>query len=710
MKSIKKNLRTLNNKGVAMVSVMIVATVCLLIATIVLEITYTSLLSRRVYTASNNTMYSAETAVDDMETVLQSIAVYSIKQNQSNPNESFVDIVESSLLAAAGTSSLTDTASIANYMYNNLDPYYKKMFSVDGTWDEATKTGVLDDTKFNVVVVKKQDGIATAGKGSLAIQVQFSYEDEKGFISDIKTDLVINDVTMRKSASNFALGSYSMFSGGGMKVVNPEGGNAINNNHKFYYKQEGNAYIGTMADDAPLALEVDIGTVIDFNGEFVEVNGDITLAEHSAVWFSGDGAQINVKGTIYIDKTAALVINEGVDLLCQDIVIVDGSSQWSIFSPGTSSYGNYNTGRVYTGFFPYNATQESKIKDNFNGVGYEDDFKNNRTGGCVILKKSDSQGYVLEYDSTSKKFKTLGTAVTLGDTKISYDKYYMAEAKTTAWTYDNQEIITDPEFDRVINVPLAYFQCKAGESALDYSNGYYIDPPGITRSIIRNTYPGLAGASPTGISSVNGLTASEIKASGGFKQFSNRESSTGYVLSAPFSLNGVSYNAVYFKVGMDGPGDVLHGQNSDIIMGCSWDKVRVQLAGGQFVGCVISGAYCQYEFNQADRYTCGYSILNAKDDMSDADALKIDQVMEELQYITFMRKDNPANQFSSLSCLYNTEQERYDYAYQYLSMDSLIVGGMKAFISDAGGSTAGSVTISDNSMYDFISVENWTQY
>ena len=133
MKSKTDKLTVTNNRGVAMVSVMIIATVCFLVATIVLEITYTSLLSRKVYRTSNDTMYSAEAAVDDMETVLQSIAVYSIKENKTDPSRHFVDVVEETLKKASGATALTDTATVSDYIYNNLDPYYKKMFSKDGT-------------------------------------------------------------------------------------------------------------------------------------------------------------------------------------------------------------------------------------------------------------------------------------------------------------------------------------------------------------------------------------------------------------------------------------------------------------------------------------------------------------------------------------------------------------------------------------------------
>ena len=53
-----------DNRGIALVSVMVLLTVCMLLATVIIEITYSSMISRRVNTRSDNNFYSAESAVD----------------------------------------------------------------------------------------------------------------------------------------------------------------------------------------------------------------------------------------------------------------------------------------------------------------------------------------------------------------------------------------------------------------------------------------------------------------------------------------------------------------------------------------------------------------------------------------------------------------------------------------------------------------------
>lgn len=695
---LNRKMKKPDNRGIAMVSVMIVTTVCLLVATIVLEITYTSLLSRKVYKTANDNLYSAESAIDDMEAVLQSIAVFSVNKNKSNPSESFINIAEETLLTSSGASSINDTEKIADYIYSQLDDHYKEAFKVSGSDDY-----VRDSEKFDVTLIKRSSAASDGSSGSLAITVSFEYEDEKGFISKISTDLVLNDITKRKSASDYSMGSYSMFTGGGITIT---GNDSMTNDKKQnVFKQEGNAYIGTMADEAPLAFTIE-NCVVDLAGAVI-VNGDIRITNGGALCLTageddnGAKTEVTVKGKIYIDKTSALVINEGIDFMCQDIVLVDGTTERSAFDKDSDSYISYDGVSTYKSFFPFKASSSSEIQNGTEvAATVYDDFVNGNIGGCVLIAKNNN-AYVAQYTGTG--WKLLGTgAPTANNALINSNPLCMAEAKTTIRTYDNQEIIVDPELAKFVNCQLLYMQGKTlPNSAMIYNSARYIMQDDATKSIIKSTFNlGLGGSDCDGLSSVNGLTTTEILGSLG-------TGGDGFTLSSPISLNGNVYNNVKFKVGVstDAAQNVTISDPS-IVFACLWDAYTVQCNGGYYVGIFISGDKCEYK-PMGHKYSIGYSILGAMSDASSAASAQLTQLMDDLQYVTFIRDSGltAANGYFNINGV-----NLYDYGYQLCMLDNLFMGGMKSFSTGSGSSAGGTVTMDSNSMYDFITVENWTQY
>ncbi|MGN0164976.1 MAG: hypothetical protein ACI39R_02235 [Lachnospiraceae bacterium] len=691
-------MKKINDKGIALVSVMIVATVCLLVATIVLEITYTSLLSRKVYKTSNDNMYTAESAVDDMESVLQSIAVYAVKRNNANPTESFINIAEDVLLEASGASDLSEHEKIADYIYSQLDSQYKEIFRDK---DDAGNV-VRDPEKFSVTAVKRSQTEANGSSGSLAITVSFEYENDKGFLTRISTDLVLNDVTKRKTASDYSIGSYSMFTGGGITVT----GNDIVSNDKKQnvFKQEGNTYIGTMADEAPTAFIID-NSVVDLAGAAI-VNGDIYIKNQGVLCFTsgkddnGARTEVTVKGKIYIDSTSALVINEDIDFMCQDIILVDGSSERSAFDTSENSYINYNGTSTFNAMFPYNAETAADIQDGVNiKANVYDEFANKSIGGCILVAKN-KKAYVAQFTNTGWKLLGDGAPAT-NSALINANPLCIAEAKTTIRTYDNKEVVVDPELAKFVNCQLLYMQGKTlPNSAMIFNSARYIMQGDSTRTIVKNDVDfGLGGSSAESFSSVNGMTTTEVSSklsSGG----------DGFTLTNPISLNGNSYTSVKFKVGVssDAAQNVTISDPS-IVFACLWDAYTVQCNGGYYVGIFISADKCEYK-PMGHKYSIGYSILGAMNDTSNSESSKLVQLMDDLQYVTFVRDSG----LTKNNGYFNVNGvDLYDYGYRLCMIDNLFKGGMTAFSASSGSGTGGSVTMDSNSMYDFIGVENWTQ-
>jgi cell division GTPase FtsZ len=96
-----------------------------MIATVVLQLTYRSLLSRGVNKKSDDNFYSSESALDDIETVLQNIAVNSINsvQSDSSGNTTFINAAQAALVNVTGASDVSslDNTQISEYIFNQLD-------------------------------------------------------------------------------------------------------------------------------------------------------------------------------------------------------------------------------------------------------------------------------------------------------------------------------------------------------------------------------------------------------------------------------------------------------------------------------------------------------------------------------------------------------------------------------------------------------------
>lgn len=694
-----------DNSGVALVSVMVVATVCLLVATIVLELTYTSLMSRRVNKMANTNFYSAESAVDNLETILQSVAVYASKAMESDSSKQFVDAAADTLVNSAGATDLSDTAAISEYLFDSLDDEYKKILGTEAGVDADGKPYyVYDDTKFVVSAVTKREASDSSTKGSLTLSVKLSYENEKGFLTNISTDLVMNDVTRRKPASAYAMGSYSMFTGGGVEFR----GNDTSNSQLPVFVQQGNVYVGTMQNSSTAMNITD--SAVYLTGAAI-INGDVYIKGKSVLNFtagmddSGSRTEVTVRGTVYIDKTAALVIDEDIDFCCKDIVIVDGSTQKSVWD-GDYAYAAYDGSSSFKSHFPYDVTSVEGIT---NGVTSSVDkklnatFDNGTTGGCVLIA-SGNEAYVAKYNGTAWKILKDGAEATTS-ALINHSDQCVARAKATIWTYDNKQVVVDAEMAEFVNVQLLYFQRNSASNTALHAWYAQIIKHDATTQITRGDLPiTLGGASMSKLSSISTADSTTALLSGNLMT-PNPSSDIFGITFASMGLGNITLDTntltgVMFKIGnIQDCAKNIPDDNSRILLACTYDDYTVQQNGGTLVGILISADKCKYDVN-GRMVTTACSILNAKDDATGTAKTQIDNLFSELQYVTFMREPNNTTQ-------YYAGGVNYREYYQLTMLDSLFTGGMKSFTSDGGSSSGGDVTMDITNMYDFISVENW---
>ena len=678
-----------DNRGIALISVIIVGLVCALIASVVLEITYSSLQSRKVYKAATETNYVAEGAVDDMESVVQNLAYYAVSKNSADVSKTFITVAAQTLATASGASTSFNTADdynkVADYIYSNMTEDYKKMFGAKDDSGNYVRNAEL----FSVDGIEKDTSSDT---GKLAISVAFAYEDEDGFQTRISTDLVLNDITTRKAASDYALGSYSMFSGGGAKFTDGSG-DQHGNGKSNYFKQNGNAYIGTMGKEAPKALQIDYSTV-DFAGATI-INGDVYLNNQSVLMFSSnDKEEITIYGTVYIDSTSVLIISENVDFMCKDIVITDASGyQTSVFDGAVPVY--YNGTSVYKSLFPFDKTDSSQLNTTSENHIIEE-FRQKQVGGCVMIKKSD-KAYVAQYDTAKKKWKLLGNNAPSVSCLINHDETSVPKAKSTIWSFNGEEVQCDCEMGSFMNMQVFYWQYKSGNACLYSHTAAIFDS--IEDEVSKgNVNINIGGAVPDMLYGIGTKTTTELNSIyGSSNKFNDGKLYLSAIGVADLIIDGNTYNVMKLKLGnIQDVGENLELGDNSILLGCCWQAYTVQ-GKGNFCGIAMSAECTTYKVN--DGKMEAYSILS----IPDSEKATRDQLMNKLSYCCLLR-------FSSVGTTSGNGaafSAYHDDLYKLAMLENLFVGGMKSFTSDSSSGSAGSVSVNTSNMYDFITIENW---
>ncbi len=694
-----------DNRGIALASVMIVMTVCLLIATIVLEITYTSLMSRRVNKFANNNFYTSESALGDIETVLQNVATFTMQQMKSGGSTEFIDTATDTIVKSAGATSLSDTDAISRYLFSQLDNDTKKML---GKLD-STGNYVYDDTKFKVTTIQKKTGTSSTMKSRLVFGVELKYLDpDTNYETNIHTDLVMNDVVHRTPAAAYSLGSYAMFTGGGANFSG--NGDTINGSYSCFL-QEGNSYIGMMSDEAPTSMKIK-GCSVVFDGNRVIINGDVYV-EDGALIFSGEKitsatseqyTEIDIRGTLYINKDAVVVISDGVDLMVRDIVLVDGATKKSVFTDGVS-YLNVGGNTSYNCLYPYQVTKSDDLKG-LSEAQYVTDWHpgSRAASGCIMGYSKDSgTSTVLEYKSDGKWYYA-GTNNSFGGL-INYSTYFMPSALTTVYGYDGTKNNVDSEMSNFINMEVLYWQYKNGNGGpLDYSKARYIKSiagaGGVSRGSITYTNP--AGYTFKDVSVIDGITTSKIKSSYG--SLLKPDNYYQNIVSGKTVLGKSLTGAVIF-VGSNG-GFVVNDAvgNNALSLTTAWAPYTLGLNTGSFVGLNLSASKISFTAMGKGVVT-SYSMVNGSTEGDD-----LEEVVDSLKYLNFLGddilgKDGNGTQYYNIT---GGETGSWNEFYALGSIDSLYKGGLDAFFSESGSDTSGGdVTVSSSNMYNFITVENW---
>ncbi len=716
------NLKS-SNRGVALVSVLIALTVCLLVATVVLEITYTSLLSRKVNKYSNDNFYSSETALDDVETVLQNVAVYTMNQLKTESSTEFIESAASTLLASSNATSLDDTDAISQYLFSQLTEETKAVLGKQTEALDGTTTYEYDSSKFKITTVEKDITTSSSSKSTLTFSVELNYIDpDTNYETRIATDLVMNDVTHRTPASAYSIGSYSMFTGGGATFS----GNDANNHYRSCYLQEGNAYIGMMVSEAPKAVDVN-GCSLVFDGNRVIINGDVYV-NNGALIFSGDSVttdgtttktQVDIRGTIYINNDSVLIIGDGVDFMCEDIVLVNGDEQWSVFDTSKKTYIN-KAKDYYETVYPYdyasfsseNDTNKTSVltTDDLKANGYLrilDDFYNKSTSGCIMGYSKSNGTYVLTdftYDSEKNKYYWSYTnkkgEVQTFKGSINRDSYFMPEALATIYTYDGGTENVDAEMCNFLNMDVLYWLYKNGDGAIMSMNDGARDMRQLftsSNTTTRGTITCSDGYKFKDVALSSDLSTTKYR-----NQYSAMTTYTSFnSLVSGKQVLGKTVAGLSLLIGSNG-GSVLNGATAAdnvVVMTTRWNNYSLTLSKGNFIGINISADKVGYE-SQGSGCTTSYSILSAHQEGDD-----LQGIIDAIKYLCFLK--NGSENYTSANDRFGSGDE-YEKFYSLFTFDSLYQGGLDAFFdTDSTSNSGGEITVNSSNMYNFITVENW---
>lgn len=287
-----------DNQGIAMISVIILLGIVMLLAGSLMSVASLSYKMRNISQASKDNFYSAEGAVDEVQSIVQQMA--------------------SMRLAEAKTSKTDFTtalcADILSLGANNEERAEALRLRLQAT----TQSNIKELTISNVSVTPDDSSVVLE-------DVYIEYEDSKGFATNIRTDIVVNAPTYT-STPEVPLGKYSMFVGSGADIQGAGGNPNPNANQYAQMIQEGDVYIGAQVSGnvmQDVALNIWGAINVVFEGDSVTINGDIKLDKHASLTFIGK--DVEVRGKIILSEKSNLLIGTTTNLVAEDI-IVDGHS------------------------------------------------------------------------------------------------------------------------------------------------------------------------------------------------------------------------------------------------------------------------------------------------------------------------------------------------------------------------------------------------
>ena len=420
--------KTHNQKGMALVSVLIIIALLSIMAGTIMQLSYLAYSRKVVERRNTETFYTAEASIDTIKSALQNKVAGAVSSVETSALE-FSKAAFAALFGITDTSGLTAGAEANATQLAQLTAFLKNKITYDYNGnlknDKEYYNGYKNSSDFTTV----QWGIDPANGGEFTIggvviqedsvrikDVHIKYVNKQGYVAEITTDILINaPIFAMEQMSNIPLGTYSMFAGNGMTIKDDgswylqNGATKIQASGLTYLHQEGNTYVGTVRGTTT-SLKLTSGSagavVASFGGTNCVFNGDILVENGNTLIFTGgdgtENANVQVNGYIYLKDGGTLLMAPNVSIICKgiyaDSTLYTGDGNTNVNLAGV----NLNLGEI-SQFYPIS---EDKAKShNSTLYNYYNDFKTYGVDVCNVLQSNSgvtsSDLRVKEADATN---------------------------------------------------------------------------------------------------------------------------------------------------------------------------------------------------------------------------------------------------------------------------------------------------------------------
>ncbi len=791
--------RSKDQKGMAMVSAIVLIAVIAIMASTLMQMSYLAYSRKVTERRTTETFYTAEAAVDTIKSYIQNTAA-SVLDEAKTGTADFAKAAYAKILGLANTDGLTVGTKIVagadgskpaaltaleNLLKNKI--FYK----ADGTTkknDSAYYNGHVTTDIYDGIVTNGGDfsigGIVIEKEGVRITDIHIKYINNEGYVAEITTDVVITAPTYAADIT-VPLGTYSMFAGNGGTMAPNTTGSYENNgaSNLVYLHQEGNIYIGLKNQTGEAfmkrptaALEIKSVAGNDNGANYFSIggtncvfNGDIYVDDGNTLIFTGgdgtEGANVQVRGCIYLSEGATLLLAPNVNLVCTNIMVDEsGSGTYVAYKGDTVLEDNISQ------FFPLKETsvstrlsdktlyntrfdngselsknipldQAELLAEVMSGAG-NSDFDDRAMGirkhtskcGVYILNADTNQtkGWINRMDDKYSLVKCIDnvfscTAAGLYKNQIrcsEYDSLVDKEKLIVVPKVSYKSKLYDAEFATIINIPFL----KLWET---YSNS----------NLAASGNKAYTSYDPTDSSTYKTITFSEIENYSDFTVYGDTFMSNFYFSGVGGNINnsgdpffgtrklripidrittGTLYGGDYLKIstkkrdytpadGGLGAGNIKGGGNVDTDndtygVYLSATKLQVRTKGGHYAGLFMS--MDEVDIGQGAAVTRGISLIDMAKNTKTNPGLS----NENNPVRVLLRKVAGAwiEKELSESSFTNGIVHEGDEGMAFNVFDNCFNGGVQIFWERTKSSSGGSgSSASDNSDVNFVDVDNW---
>ena len=674
--------RSKDQKGMAMVSAIILIAVIAIMASTLLQMSYLAYSRKVTERRDTETFYTAEAAIDTIKSYIQNTAA-SVLDEAKTGTADFAKAAYAQILGLSSTEGLavgtklevsggTKPAALAALETLLKNKIFYKNDGVTKKDDSDYYNGHVNTTIYDGVVTNGGDfsigGIEIYDKGVRIKDVHLKYINNEGYVAEITTDIVITAPTYAADIT-VPLGTYSMFAGNGgtMNADSSSGYTATAMNNLLYLHQEGNIYIGAKTDTTLLmtrpntSLEIKApangAAYMSIGGTNAVFNGSIYVDNGNTLIFTGgdgkEGANVQVRGYIYLADGATLLLAPNVNLVCKGIKVKEiGQSSYTAYT-GTSV-----TEDGISQFFPATETWiANNVSDKANR--YNTQFNNGVIDHAEIMAGLIGGGTQADTRASHVSGKTAKCGVYILDAERTDttgwknrigDKYYLVKciedafSCTQAGLYKNQIRCSDidslvdatklnvvpkvaymggaydDEFATIVNIP--YLKLWAGFANSNFlSPGYYYsnyDPTDNTTYKTITFQEIETYFSSYGTSFKNKFNFNHMKVSGtpyfGTRKlriannFSSRGTLTANSIKIETNKRTYSAKSDGLGTGVKGGDGVLSPSGDSYFIYISASPIHVHTTSGHYAGIFMSSD--TVDFGQSTGVTRGISLLD----------------------------------------------------------------------------------------------------